>query len=240
MNLLRAANGALILTMLAGCQSGEPTVPDEEVTQTEMTQLLVLEPESVAEDYRGASVTFRLFGTQAGDETPFATLADTRSWQTRDVRPGDLIGRNLRVTAIGESFIELGGRGPSRRVEVGRDVTVRVVRHRVDEAVRYQGRHRFEADASSMQLTRARYGLGATGAFSSHVGHDGVELSEVDPSGLLGKLGLQKGDLIATREGAQVTEANFAELEEALTQPGTVSLTVVRGHSVMSYSVEVK
>lgn len=210
------------------------------LTPTEVEQLIVKEPDASADQYRARTATLRLYGIQSGDEVPYATVADTTTWATRDLRVGDRLARNLRVVDIGDETITLRGAGGTQRLRIGEDVSVRLVHHIVDEAAVYRGKHRFDADLDAMRLVRDRYGVGAEATYASMLEQDGVALSNVDPEGLVSKLGLKDGDLVARINGEQVTEANFSRIAETLTTPGTQSIAIVQAHNVLELKVEVR
>lgn len=209
------------------------------VSRRDLPHLLSREPGASHEQYRARTVTFRLFGIQAGDEVPFATLADTSTWATRNIRPGDRLARNLQVVEIGDDAVTIRGAGGLQKLRVGEDVALRLIHHIVDEAAVYRGKHRFDADLEAMRLVRDRYGLGADTSYASKLDHDGVELANVRSDGLLSKLDLRDGDLISRVNDRPVTEENVSQLLETLTTKGTHSLLVVRAHNVLPLKVRV-
>lgn len=213
--------------------------PPTAVSRGDLPHLLSREPGASIEQYRARTVTYRLFGVQAGDEVPFATLADTSTWATRNIRPGDRLARNLQVVDIGDDTVTLRGAGGIQKLHVGEDVALRVIHHIVDEAAVYRGKHRFDADVEAMRLVRDRYGLGADAAYASKLDHDGVELTNVRPDGLLAKLDLRDGDLISRVNDGPVTEENVSQLLETLTTVGSHSILVVRAHNVLPLKVRV-
>jgi hypothetical protein len=228
----------LAAAALAAC-STEPLpregAPSEEglrgVSKSELSSLLAPEPGAAAAEYEAVSSRYRLFGVQIS-QTPsksFATLADTATWETRNLHVGELLGRNLRVRAITPEGLELEGAGSARVLPVGKDVHLRLIRHRFDTAALHQGRHRWRVDGGALARVRDRYGLGAQAEPVNFFPAPALRLRHVQEGGVLSRLGLREGDLLFTLDEQPLTPSGLGAIADRLIEPGsTVRLRVYR------------
>jgi hypothetical protein len=233
---------------LAACSSepspreaGPGEQPQHGVSEAELTSLLAPEPGTEVEEYQATYVRYRLFGVQLSQvpSESFATLADTATWETRNVRVSELLGRNLRVRAIRPDGLELEGAAGVRLLPVGKDVQVRLIRHRFDAAAVHQGRHWWSVDGQALARLRERYGLGAQAEQMHVFSEPALKLSHVQPGGVLSRLGLREGELLFTLDGRPLTPSGLGTLADRLSQPGrTVRLRVYReaGFQVLTFS----
>ena len=225
----------LCAAVLTACSSEtlprEPETVEPGVSEAELSSLLAPEPRAAAAEYEAVPVRYRLFGVQLS-EVPgesFATLADTATWETRNLRVGELLGRNLRVRAIRPEGLELEGSGAGRVLPVGKEATVRLIRHRFDTAAVHQGRHQWKVDSEALARIRDRYGLGARAEPVSQLSEPALRLSHVQPGGVLPRLGLREGDLLFTLDGQPLGPGALGTLADRLAEPGrTVRLRLHR------------
>ena len=115
----------LALPWLASC-NGADLASGATVSEREVSALAVAEPGAKATEYSARSATLRLFGTQGEGAAAFATLADTATWDTSNVRVGETMGRSLKLVAVRESAIEIVDTTTNSRrtVRAGEDLTV--------------------------------------------------------------------------------------------------------------------
>jgi hypothetical protein len=185
-----------------------------------------------AESYRASEGPQRLFGIEPGDGTtkPTAIIADARDWSTRSYAEGDLVGRGLRVTKIDERSVTLmGATGDAPVVlTLGRNVDVRVVRHRLDVVARPLGKNRFALDTNA-----ARAAQRVTPTFETHDLYGGpvLKLGPVAEGSLFYEADLREGDLIAAFDGAPANEKTLEAITSALTDESRalLQLRVIRG-----------
>lgn len=223
-----SALGALFL---CACAAGA-TIDGVEVDEAEVKALSLPEPGARAGEYRARQATLRLFGVQGvGTVEASATLADTRTWATSDHRVGDVLGRNLRITRIEESGVELAGGAAPIRLGIGQDVTVRLIEHDYDRAVSYQGAHRYAVQAAVLQRIIDRRGVGASGEEIDIAGERAVRLSAVAPGSALSRLGLREGDRLHRVDGRQAEVADVGRVAARLAAGEAVVLAVGRGHA---------
>ena len=139
----------MVVVTLAGCSTEAPPPegntgekPGTRVSESELSGLLAPEPGAAAAAYEARTARYRLFGVQLSPlrSESFATLADTSTWETRNLHLGELLGRNLRVTAITSEGLQLTGPKGSQLLPVGREVSLRVIRHHFDTAALHEGR----------------------------------------------------------------------------------------------------
>jgi hypothetical protein len=209
----------------------EPEAAAWSVSEAELSSLLAPEPEAAAAEYEAVAVRYRLFGVQLSPVPgeSFATLADTSTWETRNVRVGELLGRNLRVRAILPAGLELEGAGAGRVLPVGKEATLRLIRHRFDTAAVHQGRHQWTVDSGALARIRGRYGLGARAEPVNLFREPAVRLSHVEPGGVFSRLGLREGDLLFTVDGQPLGLNELGTLADRLAEPGrTVRLRLHR------------
>lgn len=231
-----------IIALSAAALAASPTEPlpregdpSEEgprgVSESELSSLLAPEPGASAAEYQATSARYRLFGVQRS-QTPgksFATLADTATWETRNLHVGELLGRNLRVRAITPEGLELEGAGGTRVLPVGKDVHLRIIRHRFDTAAVHEGRHRWKVDGGALARIRERYGLGGQAEPVNVFPEPAIRLSHVQEGGVLWRLSLREGDLLFTLDGQPLTPSTLGALADRLVEPGsTVRLRVYR------------
>ncbi len=227
----------LCATVLSACSTETP--PREpgpgETSEAELSSLLAPEPWAAAAEYEAVPVRYRLFGVQLS-EMPgesFATLADTATWETRNLRVGELLGRNLRVRAIRPEGLELEGAGAGQVLPVGTEATLRLIRHRFDTAAVHQGRHQWKVDSDALARIRDRYGLGARAEPVNVFSEPALRLSQIQPGGVLSRLGLREGDLLFTLDGQGLSASALDTLVDRLAEPGrTVRLKLHRGAGV--------
>lgn len=244
----RLLGGALLFTL--GCTPAEPTSTTNTPTEREVRALVRPESGSPATEYHSRAVTLRLFGTQGTSETEgegaTATFADTTNFATRSYQRGETLGRNLQVVAIYEDRVELLDvtSGARRTVRSGDDASVRIIEHDFDGAAHDQGQHQWSVKGRIMSRLAARYGLGATTTVMTQpfAGFAGLKIETVDARGVLGKLGLQAGDLLLAIDGQAASgpllSTLTARLSEAKSQ--VLLLTIARGGNVWesAYVVE--
>lgn len=228
MKTKRCAHLALVLS---ACAAGA-TIDGVEIDEAEVKTLSLPEPGARAGEYRARQAVLRLFGVQGvGTAEAFATVADTRTWATSDHRVGDVLGRNLRIARIDGNGIELAGGAAPIRLEIGQDVTVRLVEHDYDRAVSYQGAHRYQVRAAVLRRIAAGRGAGATGEEIDIGGERAVRLGAVAPGSALSRLGLREGDRIHGVDGRPARVADVGLVVERLAAGEPVVLVVGRGHS---------
>lgn len=239
----------MVVVTLAGCsneaQPPEGTTreaPRTEVSEEELADLLAPELGDVAAAYEARTARYRLFGVQLSPvrTESFATLADTETWETRNLHVGELLGRNLRVTAITSAGLQLTGPEGSQLLPVGRDVSLRVIRHRFDMAAVHEGRHRWKVKGSVVSQLRGKYGLGAQAETLTVFPQPAIQLTDVQENGVFARLGLHEGDVLFRMNGAPLSPDQLGALADRLSTPGgTVQLQVYREASFQTLTYEV-
>lgn len=223
------------LPWVASCTGSDSASP--EVTQTEVAALAVPEQGALASEYVAHPTTFRLFGTQGQGATAFATLADTSSWDTSNIRVGETIGRNLQLVAVSDAGIELYDSTTKERrtVRSGEDILVRVIEHEFDQAAVEGAEHVFHTHARSLARIEARYGIGTSCEPVSFAGQTPCKVGVVSPSSLAALLGLKTGDLLLAADGSAVTPSNLHALLHRLSeeQSQSLQLSLARGGVVI-------
>jgi hypothetical protein len=224
-NLLAAAFAATALVSTSACS---PRISDvgTPIDPAELSTVIAPEPGAVAADYRAFDTKLRLYGVQPATGT--ATIADTSTWETRDVRVGDLVGRNLRVSSIGTRSFELTATTGATKIETGHAAAFRVIRHRDDFATAYRGKDRWHADSASMRDLRARHGDGATATPVHVFDLDAAELSTVAPDGAFSRAGFRPGDQLLSLDGSPISANNLSSVTDHLVTAGTVKITLLR------------
>lgn len=239
--------GVLLLSL--GCADADSAAsPSNVPTEREVRALVRPESGAAPSEYHSRAVTLRLFGTQATSEgeAATATFADIANFATRSYQRGETLGRNLQVVAISEDRVELLDvtSGTRRTVLPGQDVSVRLIEHDFDGAAQDQGQHQWSVKGRILSRLAARHGLGATTTVMAQpfAGFAGLKIETVDARGVLGRLGLQAGDLLLAIDGqtanASLLSAIPSRLGEAKSQ--VLLLTVARGGNVWeaAYVVE--
>lgn len=205
------------------------------VDEAEVRSLAAPEPGASAGEYQRRVVTLRLFGTQGGGsgEAAFATIAETDTWQTRDVRIGQTLGRNLVLTAVTSEGVRLRDGARSLWVPVGADLPTALIEHQYDRAVRDEGEHVYSVQPALLKRLLARYGFGGAAEQVTLADQPALRLSAVAPGGLLQRLGFAEGDLIFAVDGEAPTPAGLQPALARLLQPesGAVLVRVAHGHS---------
>lgn len=247
MNVTRNRVLAIAVVGLWGCSPQDASISESlgektNLSEHEVRSLFVPEPASSPEEYLAQSLSLRLFGVQLRDQR-FATVANTVTWSTRNLREGDLIARNIRVQSLEQGRIHLATPEGLVELEVGgRDLTLRAVRHRFDLAVESLGRHRWRVNRDALGAIYSRYGVGAVGKPIAVLGENGVELAAVDPNGALARLGLRAGAILVSAGGESVEATRLDQvIERILAARGSqVSIRAyVNGHGTsVTYLVE--
>lgn len=213
------------------------------VSASELSMLQAPEPGAAAADYEARTTRYRLFGVQLSQvpAESFATLADTSTWETRNLHVGELLGRNHRVTAITPAGLQLTGTEGTRMIPVGLDVPLRVIRHRFDKAAVHEGRLRWKVKGGEVAQLRRRYGLGAQAEPVKVFPEPAIRLILLQEDGVLARLGFREGDLLFSMNGEPLTPDNLGALADRLAEPGgTVRLKVFREASfqVLTFTVD--
>lgn len=223
------------LPWVASCTGADGTSPT--VTPKEVAALAVPEQGASASEYVAHPTTLRLFGTQGEGSTAFATLADTSSWDTSNVRVGETIGRSLQLVSVSDAGIELYDTTTQERrtVRSGEDFGVRVIEHEFDRAAVESAEHVFHTHARSLARIEARYGTGTSCESVSFAGQTSCKVGVVAKNSLAARLGLQTGDLLLSADGAAVTPSNLASLLHRLSeeQSQSLQLAMARGGVVI-------
>lgn len=206
------------------------------VDEAEVRSLAAPEPGASAGEYQRRAVTLRLFGTQVAEgsgEAAFATIAETDTWQTRDVRVGQTLGRNLVLTAVASEGVRLRDGARSLWVPVGGDLPASLIEHQYDRAVRDEGEHVYSVQPAVLGRLLARYGFGGAAEQVTLAEQPALRLSAVAPGGLLQRLGFAEGDLIFAVDGEPPTPAGLQPALARLLKPesGAVLVRVAHGHS---------
>ncbi|HYH98129.1 hypothetical protein [Hyalangium sp.] len=213
------------------------------VSESELLTLLTPEPGAAAAEYEASTSRYRLFGVQIS-QVPgesFATLAETSTWATRNLRVGELLGRNLRVTAITSEGLELTGGVSARVLPVGQDVLLRIIRHRFDQAAVHRGRHHWKVDGGAVAQLRSRYGLGVQTEQVTLFLEPAIRLIHLQAEGVFSRLGFREGDLLFSMNGKSLTPDELGAVADRMAEQGsTVRLRVFRegGLHEFTFSVE--
>lgn len=239
----------MVVVTLAGCSNeAQPPAgnigeaPRTEVSEEELADLLAPELGDAAAAYEARTARYRLFGVQLSPvrTESFATLADTETWETRNLHVGELLGRNLRVTAITSAGLQLTGPEGSQLLPVGRDVPLRVIRHRFDTAAVHEGRLRWKVKGSVVSQLRGKYGLGAQAETMTVFPQPAIQLTDVQENGVFARLGLHEGDVLFHMNGAPLSPDQLGTLADRLSTPGgTVQLQVYRQASFQTLTFTV-
>lgn len=209
--------------LVAGCN--EPRVTPLGISDDEFAGLVSPVPGAGPADYSARERTVRLFGVQ-GDPA-FATLADTATWETWNLRVGDDLGRGLRTSAVDDLIVLRDGAGRAVTVSRGTDVRTRTITHRLDEAAVYEGRATWRVDAAAMKEALALHGAGAeTASRLDLFPVPATELVSVDPEGVLARLGFRAGDFLFELDGEPAT---LDAIVQRATASGTLAVSMYRG-----------
>jgi hypothetical protein len=226
-NPIQILLGSALLTLTACSTADVAPLPATLVTPSEVTALPSPELGALPAQYQAKFVTLRLLGTQGEGATASATLADTATWDTRTYQLGETVGRNLKLSAVRDSELELTEAGAApRTVRAGQDLRVRVVEHEFDTAAVDQGQHQWAVKAAVMARLLARYGVGATATPIEFAGLPGIKLGAVQPGSSLSRLGFHAGDLLFELNGQPATAQGLGQLATAATQSQSQVLTV--------------
>lgn len=215
----------------------------EPLSAEELAGLFDPEPGANASDYRSITRTYRLLGSSGEGSTRFATLSDTRNWDTRNVKVGDLLGRNWRVEAITADTTEVASSNKRLTLTVGRNTYVKEVFHKYDRAVTYQGRLRWQVISTTLAQIRKAYGVGARAELRPGVfPRDPVELLDVDPEGVFGRAAFQEHDLLFSAEGRPVQSGDLPRIADMLLDRrlGMVSIEMMRGGGMQQREYEIR
>ncbi|NMO13526.1 hypothetical protein HPC49_09730 [Pyxidicoccus fallax] len=238
MKILSMLTLGIAVSMLSACST--ETLPREGntgealhtgVSEAELSMLLAPEPGATAADYEARTHRYRLFGVQLSQvpSESFATLAETSTWETRNLYVGELLGRNLRVTAITPEGLQLTGAEGARVLSVGRDVPLRVIHHRFDRAAVHEGRLHWRVKGDVVARIRGQFGPAARAESVKVFPEPAIRLTHVQEAGVLARLGFREGDLLFSMNGERLTPDNLGSLADRLTEPGsTVRLEVFR------------
>lgn len=223
------------LPWVASCTGADSASPT--VTKQEVAALAVPEEGAPASEYVAHPTTFRLFGTQGEGATAFATLADTSSWDTSNIRVGETIGRSLQLVSVSDAGIELldTTTREGRMVRSGEDISVRVIEHEFDRAAVESSEHVFHTHARSLARIEARYGIGTSCETVSFAGQSPCKVGVVAKNSVAARLGLQPGDLLLGADGSPVTPSNLASQLHRLgeQQSQSLQLSMARGGVVI-------
>lgn len=217
---------AALLVATAGC--GSPTVTDTGISDAELDSLVDPVAGATAADYRARERTLRVFGVQGSPA--FATVTDTRTWQTWNLRDGETLGRGLRAKLTGATLELADADGNAISLARGAaDVDARTIAHRLDEAAVYEGRSRWRVDAASMKEIDVAKGAGAEAVQRLDLFPvPAVELVAVDPAGTLGHLGFRAGDFLFEMNGEPLDWQHLDVLVAAASEPGTFTVAMYR------------
>lgn len=216
---------------VAVAEPGAPADPGEIIAPREGTKL---EPAA----YTVTESAYRLFGTESDEQGRAAVIASVRDWQTRTYHEGDLLGRGLRIASIEEGKVTLQGAKGDVVLEPGVDVSLRIVRHRLDVVARPLGRHHYALDpvaAKAAKLTLP--------TFETHelFGGPVLKLGPIEPGSLFAETGFREGDLVAAVDGAPAGTGSLEDITRALTDGRTsVVVRVYRGGVPMERTFTVR
>ena len=194
---------AIAALALAGCAS--PGVTTLGITEEEFGGLVSPVPGAEPDDYRARERTVRLFGVQG--DPPFATVADTSTWETWNLGVSETLGRGLRASAVSEALVLEDGAGNALRLERGLDVKARTITHRLDDAAIYEGRATWRVDSAAMKEVFALHGAGAVTASRLDLFPvPAIEIVSVDADGAMARLGFRAGDFLFETDADAVVE----------------------------------
>lgn len=179
-------------------------------------------------DYVATDVTLRLFGVEAGDgaRPPSAVIADTTTWATRAYEEGALVGRGMRVEAIGPDVVRLHAARGTIELRPGEDVRVRWIRHLDDRVARPLGRHRY---VLSLRAARAAEDVLVTDPELVEIyGRRAWRLPALHERSLLAGAGFREGDLVVEVNGVDVDRRAPVALRSALLSGDAARVRVVR------------
>lgn len=220
---------ALAALAFAGCAS--PGVTTFGITDEEFGGLVSPVPGAEPGDYRARERTVRLFGVQG--DPPFATVADTATWETWNLRVSDTFGRGLRASAVNETIVLEDAEGRALTLARGADVKTRTITHRLDDAAIYEGRATWHVEAAAMKEVLALHGAGAeTASRLDLFPVPATELVSVDADGAMARLGFRAGDFLF--------ETTVDEVLQAAASSGTFSVSIYRAGApgTRTYRVE--
>lgn len=220
------------LPWLASC-TGADVSSGSTVTDREVAALAVAEPGAKASEYVARSAELRLFGTQGAGSEAFATLADTKTWETTNVAVGQVVGRSLKLVAVRDSAIDLLDTvsGVRRTVAAGEDISVRIIEHEFDRAAQEDASHVFHVRPKSLSRVAARYGVGASCESAEFASASMCRIASVAKHSVADRLDLKVGDLVVSADGQAVTPGNLAEVLRSLgtDKSQALQLTIARG-----------
>jgi hypothetical protein len=228
---ISAATLAACSTEALPWQGGTGEEDHTGVSESELSMLLAPEPGAAAADYEASTSRYRLFGVQLSQvpAESFATLAETSTWATRNIRVGELLGRNLRVADITPTGLQLTGASGTWVLPVGKEVHLRVIRHRFDKAAVHEGRLRWRVEGGAVAQIRGRYGLGAQAEQVNVFPAPAIRLIHLQEGGVLARLGFREGDLLFRMNRKPLTPHDLGAIADRFTEPGgTVRLEVFR------------
>lgn len=223
---------ALLTSFLVACGTSQENGPSPSESKETLRPAPPVSPIAVTRDeviatrdgarfdpaeYLATETTYRLFGVELGDGTApkRAIVAETKGWATHVLEEGTLFGRGIRVVRIDESGVTLARPdGVTTTLAPGKEIALRVVRHRFDVASRALGKDRYELDTAA---ARAASTAMPTSEKAELYGQPVVRLGVVPQGSLLDVAGFREGDLIASLDGAPAADATVAELARALT-----------------------
>lgn len=216
----------LLLLAATGC--GKPTVTGTGISDAELDSLVDPVAGATAADYRARERTLRVFGVQGSPA--FATVTDTRTWQTWNLHDGDTLGRGLRARLAGASLQLADADGNAISLARGAaDVDARTITHRLDEAAVYEGRSQWRVDAVSIKELHVAHGVGAEAVLRLDLFPvPAVELVAVDPAGTLGHLGFRAGDFLFEMNGEPLDWQRLDRLVAAASEPGAFTVAMYR------------
>ena len=233
----------LLASCLGGCSTetaapmthGVPLEPNERLASSaEVDQIVSPVPAARHKDYISAVDTLRIMGIERGDDTvgTYALMSNTKTWSTRHVSVGDLVGRNHRVTKIDESGVELQDRSGSKTaLPVGRDTVVTRVLHRYDRVVRYQGKNVFTF-APGVAAELAQNGLGIETEEVTKLKEPGIKIVKVDEGMEAFALGFKPGDILFSIDGEACSTTNVAALFGKFSGSADIGVRMVRDGSM--------
>lgn len=219
------------LPLLASC-TGADVSSGSTVSDREVAALAVAEPGAKASEYQARAAEFRLFGTQGEGSEAFATLADTKTWETSNVTVGQTIGRSLKLVAVRENEIDILDTvtGKPQTVRTGENVSVRIIEHEFDRAAQETASHVFHTDPRGLQRVASRYGVGASCETVAFAGHSPCRITAVAKHSLADRLDLKVGDLVVSSDGQPVTPDSLASVLRSMADTASQArqLTIAR------------
>ena len=162
----------------------------------------------------------------------FATLADTKTWETSNVTVGQTIGRSLKLVAVRENEIDILDTvtGKPQTVRAGENVSVRIIEHEFDRAAQETASHVFHTDPRGLQRVASRYGVGASCETVAFAGHSPCRITAVAKHSLADRLDLKVGDLVVSSDGQPVTPDSLASVLRSMADTASQArqLTIAR------------